>query len=251
MSFDPRGNPQRFNARSDDYARYRPSYPAAAIDAILAGLGDPHGVRALDVGAGTGISTGLLAARGVSVTGIEPNAEMRASAESAGLTVRDGHADALGEPAGSIDLVTSFQAFHWFANAESIAEFARVLRSGGRIALVWNERDDADPFTRAYGEIVEGFSDRMELAGYRNGSSVIRGLLEAAFAGVRIESFHNSQSLDYDGLLGRVRSTSYAPRDGAPYLALVAALDAAFERFERDGRVEIVYRTDVFFGEKP
>jgi SAM-dependent methyltransferase len=252
MNLDPRTNPARFDARAGDYARYRPSYPAAAIDAIFAGLGDPARLHVLDVGAGTGISTALLAARGAAVTGLEPNAEMRAKGEAAGLQMRSGHADALGVPDGSVDLVTSFQAFHWFANAESLAEFSRALRSGGRVALVWNERDDGDPFTRAYGDIVEGFSDRMALAGYRNGSQTVRELLErGGFGSVRIESFPNRQRLEYDGLIGRVRSTSYAPREGAAYSTMVAALDAAFARFAHSGQVEIVYRTDVFLGEKP
>jgi SAM-dependent methyltransferase len=249
--FDPRTNPARFDSRAGDYAKYRPSYPAAAIDAIFAGLGDPASLTVLDVGAGTGISTQLLAARGARVTGLEPNAEMRASGESAGLSMRDAHADDLGVPAASVDLITSFQSFHWFANAATIAEFARALRTGGRVAIVWNERDDEDPFTRAYGEIVDGFSDRMALQGIRNGSELVGNLLrEGGFANLGLAAFPNGQRLDHAGLLGRVRSTSYAPREGEAYATMRAALDAAFERYARDGKVEIFYRTDVFSGDK-
>jgi len=251
MTFEPRRNPARFDARADDYARYRPSYPAAAIDAILAGLGPPDRIRALDVGAGTGISTGLLSARGALVTGIEPNPEMRATAEAAGLHMRAAHADALDVPDASVDLIASFQAFHWFANAGTIAEFARALRRGGRVALVWNERDNADPFTLAYGAIVDGLDDRGGLAGFRNNSAAVSGYLEGTFANVRLESFPNRQRLDFDGLLGRVRSSSYAPREGPAYDALAASLEDIFTRFAQDGHVEIVYRKDVLMGEKP
>lgn len=241
----------RFNERAGDYARYRPSYPADAIDAVLDGLGNPATLTVVDIGAGTGISAQLLAARGAKVIGIEPNAEMRAIASGAGIDVREATAGALGLPDASVDLVTCFQAFHWFANAASIAEFKRVLRSGGRIALVWNERDDNDPFTRGYGEIVDGFPDRMALAGYRNGSAVINQLLvDGDLRNVRRLCFSGGQTLDYDAMLGRVRSSSYAPREGPEHAAMIEQLSANFDRYAAGGEVRLVYRVDVYLGEK-
>ena len=241
----------RFNERAGDYARYRPSYPAEAIDAVFAGLGDPQKLTVADVGAGTGISAQLMAARGAKVIGIEPNAEMRAIATQAGIDVRDAKADALGLPDASVDVVTCFQAFHWFANAASIAEFKRVLRPGGRIALVWNERNDEDPFTHGFGDIVDRFPDRMALAGHRNGSVLINQLLiDGGLENVKRLCFAGSQLLDRAALMGRVRSTSYAPREGAAHAEMIDKLNALFERYAQDGEVTMVYRVDVYVGDK-
>lgn len=242
----------RFNARSQDYDRYRPSYPAAAIDAVLAGLGPPATLTIVDIGAGTGIASRLFVARGAQTVAVEPNPEMRATAAESGLDVLDSHADALDLLDGSADAVTSFQAFHWFATAAALAEFMRVLRPGGRIALVWNERNDSDAFTREYGDTVDHFGDRMALAGYRNGAEYIPKLLrDGGLLNVRLESFPNRQRLDYEGMLGRVRSTSYAPREGPDYDAMVERLDRAFGTYSNEGAIDLVYRTDVYLGEKP
>jgi selenocysteine lyase/cysteine desulfurase/SAM-dependent methyltransferase len=241
----------RFDRRADDYARHRPSYPPEAIDAVFAGLAPAAQLEVVDVGAGTGISTRLLAERGATVVGIEPNAEMREAALSTGLDVRDGHADSVGLPEASADLIASFQAFHWFATPEAIAEFARVLRPGGRVALVWNERDDADPFTRAYGELLDSFGDREALATYRDESEVLRELLPGAEAqALRVQSFPNPHRIDEAGLIGRARSTSYAPREGPNYERMLDGLRELFEQFAHDGELELVYRTDVYTWEK-
>jgi SAM-dependent methyltransferase len=242
----------RWDARSGDYARYRPSYPAAVIDAIFAGMGPPQTLRVVDIGAGTGISSRLLVERGAQVIAAEPNAEMRAKAEATGLDVRDARADALGLPDGSADVMTCFQAFHWFANADAVREMTRVLRPSGRLAIVFNERDDKDPFTHAYGQVVDNMRDRMAIAGYRNGSEIVRRLLvDGGLQHLRLESFVHGQRLDYDGLLGRLRSTSYAPPAGTPeHAAMLEAVTRAFERFQENGEVAFAFRTDVYLGEK-
>src|SRR5262245_64002535 len=145
----------RFTDRAADYVKYRPGYPGAAIDAILAGLGHPAVLLAADVGAGTGISSRALAERGVRVTAIEPNAAMRGAAEPhPRVEWQDGTAEATGLPGGSMDLVVCAQAFHWVRQDEALREFARVLRQAGRLAILWNERDRSDPLMTAYREAI-------------------------------------------------------------------------------------------------
>src|ERR1043165_6742706 len=138
----------RFDDRARNYADYRPSYPSAAIDAILSGLPPATALKIADIGAGTGISARLFGDRGASVRAIEPNAEMRrAAAPHPRVTFLEATADKTFLPDASVNLVTAFQAFHWFEPNTTLAEFHRILRPGGRVALAWNERDARDPFT--------------------------------------------------------------------------------------------------------
>src|SRR5262249_9155206 len=112
---------QRFTDRAADYVKYRPGYPAAAIDAVIAGLGPPEGIVAVDVGAGTGISARLLAARGVNVVAVEPNRAMRESAvPHERVTWRDGTAEATALDDASFGLALAAQSFHWFKQDDAL-----------------------------------------------------------------------------------------------------------------------------------
>ena len=109
---DPTG---RFADRASDYVKYRPSYPASAIDAVLGGCGEPSSLHAADIGAGTGISARLLGDRGVRMVAVEPNAAMRNSAEPhPGVVFHDGTAEVTNLNDAAVDLVLCAQAFHWF-----------------------------------------------------------------------------------------------------------------------------------------
>jgi SAM-dependent methyltransferase len=236
----------RFSDRAEDYRRYRPDYPAAAIDAILDGLGDAAKLIAADVGAGTGISARQFAARGVSVLAVEPNAEMRAAATPhERVTWRAGTAEATGLEGGSVDLVVCAQAFHWFRVPAALAEFHRVLKPRGRLALMWNSRDRGDPMTRGYTEAIEAVDgeDPMEKMSFEPAVIAAGGL----FAAPAAARFPHEQTLDRAGLLGRATSASYVPRAGERFARLKAMLDSLWER-ERDagGNVTLRYVTKVY-----
>src|SRR5215831_12810905 len=145
----------RFDDRAADYVKYRPGYPAGAIDAILDGLGPPDTLTAADVGAGTGISARLLGDRGVHVIAVEPGEMMRgAVARHPRVDWVSATAQATGLVSGSVDLVLCAQSFHWFHTREAIAEFARILKPGGRLAIMWNRRSASDPLTAAYRQAI-------------------------------------------------------------------------------------------------
>ena len=160
----------RFSQQARDYSKYRPSYPDAAITTILEGLDKPSSIVAADIGAGTGISSRLLAQRGVRVLAIEPNTAMREEAQPHPLIqFTDGIAEATHLETASVDLVTCFQAFHWFNPKPALQEFHRILKPGGRLAVVWNNRNRQDEFTAGYSDlgVNEIYSGSSETRGRR------------------------------------------------------------------------------------
>jgi SAM-dependent methyltransferase len=234
----------RFTDRAGDYVSGRPSYPPQAIDPLLDGLGDPAELVVADLGAGTGISSRLLAERGALVLAVEPNQAMREAAEPhprVEWIAASAEHTGLGE--ASTDLVTAFQAFHWFDQRAALDETVRILRPGGRAALIYNERDERDPFTAAYGDLVRTYqTDETERR--RADGLEIFAAFEAWKEKRRIE-VRNDHELDLDGVLARARSTSYLPKDGPAGEALHAAIRELVARFAENGRVVMVMRTIV------
>ncbi len=246
----------RFSGLADVYARCRPTYPAAAIDLIVARCGLGPQSLLIDVGCGTGISSRLFAGRGVPVVGIEPNEEMRRKAESEptppGVPVpgyREGRAEATGLPDGVADVVLSAQAFHWFDADAALREFHRVLKPGGWVALMWNERDESDPFTAAYGAVMRSAPETAAAEGLR-GRAGGPLLTHALYREAERLTFANEQSLDEEGLLGRTFSASYAPREPAAVEAFAAALRELFARYQQGGRVVVRYVTALYLARR-
>jgi SAM-dependent methyltransferase len=236
----------RFSDRASDYARYRPTYPPAAIDFILGGFANPSHLVAADVGAGTGISARLLADRGVRVFAVEPNAAMREAASTHDLVQwRDGTAEATGLPGESVDLVLCAQAFHWFRQREAVAEFHRILRAGGRMALMWNNRDRGDDMTRSYIEAIHSVNGEHPAEQREIEPGVIEA--EARFMPPRLETFEHWQDLDCAGLIGRATSASYVPSSGEEFEVLRNRLIALYDKY-RDARdlVRLMYVTKVY-----
>lgn len=244
---DPVG---RFSDRADDYVKYRPSYPAAAFTAMLLGLPAPSSLRAADVGAGTGISARLLAREGVRVWAVEPNAAMRAAAEPHPLVEwREGTAEATGLPDQSVDLVLCAQAFHWFRQRDALADFHRVLKPGGRLALLWNARSRTDPLTLGYILAIHAVNGEHPAERRELDPDVVHR--DGWFTPATLQTFENDQTLDREGLIGRATSASYVPREGPALAALVTSLERLYERNrDPDGLVRMKYVVKLYLAER-
>ena len=133
-----------FSRLAHDYAKFRPGYSLDVAHAIIGIARQPKSMLlAVDVGAGTGIWTRTLQEAGIStLVAVEPNDEMRAQGEAAsvGIDWKKGTAEQTGIEKGSIDLLTMASAFHWADTEVALAEFNRVLRHDGILALLWNPR---------------------------------------------------------------------------------------------------------------
>jgi SAM-dependent methyltransferase len=245
---DPVG---RFTGRQDLYSRFRPDYPAELIDLVIRRAGLEAGGLLVDVGCGTGVSSRLFAARGIPVVGVEPNAPMREQAEKAGSGVRyvEGKAEATGLPDGTARVVLAAQAFHWFDAAAALREFRRILGPGGWVALAWNERDERDPGTAAYGDMIRLAPGAVTVEGarLRAGEAL---LLSAQFKSGEVIELGHAQELDEEGLLGRAFSTSFVPREPPLGPRIEQGLRDVFARFGRDGRVRLCYTTTLYLARR-
>jgi ubiquinone/menaquinone biosynthesis C-methylase UbiE/catechol 2,3-dioxygenase-like lactoylglutathione lyase family enzyme len=245
----------RFTNRVDDYVKYRPSYPTAAIDYLYNSIGLHEQAVIADIGAGTGILTRLLLARGGKVIGIEPNQAMREAAEqqSAGdPNVRFvlGTAESTGLPDQSIDYIVCAQAFHWFDRNATQSEFRRILKPGGKVILIWNTRiTSGSPFREQYEQLLLSYG--IDYINVKH-TNITKDTLGSFYRKDELheEKFYLNQWFDLEGLTGRLLSSSYSPVEGHPnYVPMMMELARIFERNQRNGEVSFDYETQVFWGE--
>ncbi len=248
---DPR---LRFTDRVDDYIRYRPGYPREIVAALALECGlSPASVIA-DIGCGPGNLARIFLENGNRVIGVEPNAAMREAGirELAAMGARfeaiDGHAEATGLAPGSVDFVTAGQAFHWFEAERAHAEFLRILRPGGWCVMVWNEQHRASAFLAAYEQILVRYGrDYAGIRAKRNAAMDVRKFF--APQPVACREFAFGQDFDFEGLRGRLLSSSYAPQASDPeFPAMLRELRVIFDRYSESARVVFEYETFLYFG---
>lgn len=246
---------ERFSSRVADYVRYRPDYPPALLDWLHQDIGVPTETLVADIGAGTGISTRLFLAAGHPVIAVEPNAAMREAAEQLlapdylRLRVADGTAEATGLADNSVGLVAAAQAFHWFDATAVRREWARILQPEGMALVFWNSRLlDASPFLIGYEQLLLEFgTDYTEVAERYQDDDTMRAWFGEGLRGMA--RLPNVQRMDYDGLRGRLLSSSYAPQGGHPrHAPMLDALQQLFDAHAVDGQIAFEYQTRAFVG---
>jgi SAM-dependent methyltransferase len=244
----------RFSNRVGDYIRTRPGYPPGVLDVLRAETGLTPAMVVADIGSGTGLSAEMFLKNGNRVLGVEPNADMRAAAETLLASYPTfesvaGSAEETTLPDRSVDLVVAGQAFHWFDRPKARAEFRRILRPGRFVVLLWNTRRlDTSPFLRAYEALLQRFGTDYRQVVHTN---IDRAALAEFFGPGGFREFHldNEQLFDRDGLRGRLKSSSYTPPAGHPdHGPMLAELDRIFDEHNAGGRVRFEYDTEVYIG---
>lgn len=244
---------ERFSDRAVAYHANRPRYPRE----LLSALGEKCGLAAnsvvADIGSGTGILTELFLENGNTVYAVEPNAPMRAiSEDNLRKNPRFHSIPATAEETTltdeSVDFIVAGQAFHWFDRPRAKAEFARILRPGGWIVLVWNERrPNSSPFATAYEAVLARESidytemDPKKVSGNNDGIGEFLG------PQMQIVKLNHQSRVTFDQLSGLAASASYAPLPGHPkYTRFAEALRNAFDTHAEGGMVPLDYEMKAY-----
>lgn len=245
---------QRFSSRVADYVRYRPGYPSALIDVLRkhCSLTREHVIA--DIGSGTGLLSRVFLENGNRVIGVEPNAEMRAAGDEFLANYRtfssvNGSSETTSLADASVDFITAAQAFHWFEPNATRREFARILKPGGWVVVMWNDRRIGETlFGRGYEDLLVRYgTDYTKVKdAYPETHDMEKFVGVGNFQRAELPNF---QVFDFDGLAGRLRSSSYAPREGhANYEPMKDALRKLFDANQKSGRVRMEYTTQIYFG---
>ncbi len=243
---------ERFSNRVENYVKYRPSYPPEVLDLFREEMNLTGESIVADIGSGTGISAKIFLENGNTVFGVEPNDLMREAAE---VFLKDfkrfksvnGTSENTTLPDNSVDFVIAAQAFHWFDKEKTRTEFKRILRLEGFVALIWNERQlDTNQFLVEYENILRKFGTDYEKVRHDNlDENVLRD-----FFGEKPQkkTFLNVQPLDFEGLKGRMLSSSYMPSEkDSLFVPMIDELKLLFENHAENGKIQILYNTNIFF----
>lgn len=252
----PQQPTKRFSARADNYAKFRPGYPQAVIEHLVEECGLEPSAPVADVGSGTGLLARMLLEHGCTVYGVEPNREMREAGEAAlagleNFISLDGSAEDTGLPDASVALIVAGQAFHWFDPARARAEFRRILREPGCVALAWNYRRlETSELMRGYEALLHRYCPEYPhlLDPERHRQKVV-----AFFSGGALREFSldNRQQLDYQSFEGRHLSQSYVPLEGDRFEPMMRELRALYDTHQRAGAVTLDYETRLYCGSIP
>jgi ubiquinone/menaquinone biosynthesis C-methylase UbiE len=244
----------QFSNRVDNYVKYRPHYPPEVLRILKEKIKLSEHWRIADIGSGTGISSELFVKNGNTVYGIEPNNEMRQAAEkcfsmNSNFISINGSAEDTGLESNSIDLIITGQAFHWFNIKKARSEWMRILKEESYVVLFWNQRKTGENgFQCDYESLLRKYCGEYEKVTQKNLTS--KEFIE--FYGsdkYSVEIVDNFQRFDFEGLKGRLQSSSYSPHyDSKIYPEMIDSLYLLFKKYSVDGQVVFDYNTEIYYG---
>lgn len=244
-------NTKRFSNRAEDYVKYRPTYPEKVVTILEKEVKLDKSKTIADLGSGTGISSKLFLIKGYTVLGVEPNTEMRQAAEQllSGFTnfnSINGSAEQTNLPDKSVDLIFCGQAFHWFDKGKSKTEFGRILRENGNLVLVWNSRSTRSAFQSDYEKALYENIEEYKFVNHRNirDEELSEFFFPKKMSKVCID---NKQTLNLEGLKGRLNSSSYCPKSGKRHDKLMLEIERIFEKYQVNNTIEFEYETLIYW----
>ncbi|WP_294269697.1 class I SAM-dependent methyltransferase [uncultured Chryseobacterium sp.] len=244
-------NYQRFSLKVQDYIKFRPDYPEQMLEKLEEQLNLDNGKIIADIGSGTGLSSKPFLEHHYTVYAVEPNDEMRKAAEvmykdHENFISVNGTSENTTLEDSSVDVIFSAQAFHWFDLPKTKIEFERILKPGGHIILVWNERDASSPLLNDY---EKALYDNISEYKFVNHKNIDEEKIKAFFSPKKIGymELDHQQWFDLEGFKGRARSSSYTPGSGALYDKIMHELEQIFNRYQTSGLVDFRYKTKIYF----
>jgi ubiquinone/menaquinone biosynthesis C-methylase UbiE len=243
---------KRFDGRAEIYSKYRPRYPLEVLHRLEKEIGFDREKVLADIGSGTGILSELFLENGNTVYCVEPNKEMRMTAESylnrfaPRFISVDGTAEKTNLSDNSIDLIVVGQALHWFNIEETRQEFRRILRRKGYVVIVYNFRKKEGEVEEAYAKVTDKFARNKAGTPDVDDAYIRRFLRNSKF---KKSVIPNSQTLDFKGMLGRLASTSSMPLPGSQdWVRVEKKVQEIFGKYSDNGLVVLHYDTIVYVG---
>lgn len=248
-----KNNTQRFSSRVDNYVKYRPSYPKQIIPFLENKIQFNSNYIIADIGSGTGILSQIFLDNGNTVYAVEPNTSMRLKAEEllqnlASFNSINGTAEQTTLQNSSVDIIIAAQSFHWFDAEKTRAEFKRILKHNSYCILIWNERLVTSAFEKAYEQLLLDYAIDYTNVNHKN---IDEKKIAAFFASQHIiqQTFSNKQVFNFEGLKGRLLSSSYTPEEHHPrYTAMIESLKKIFATFNQNSIVEFNLETKLYAG---
>lgn len=207
-----------------------------------------------DIGSGTGFLTKLFLDYGSRVYGVEPNQAMREAAKVYLAQYPDFHsisgtAETTQLDAASIDFITVGTAFHWFDMEKTQQEFKRIARPYAWVVLAWNVRDIESPLIQDYENLLLEYGNDYANS---NAQKLDNVAMDTFFKGQAIKTavFKNIQYFNWEGFKGRLLSTSFIPgSEHAKYNSMIEQLKNIFLKYEKNGVIEFLYRTNLYYSQ--